>query len=104
MLYLIALETPKAKQLLVQGVVYGVGSDQPSGRACAVGGPEPHHAAVLSAALLIPAYLGMLLGFRMSDRLNPEMFRKVTLIVLVVAGANLVRPRPHGLDAVPVRT
>jgi hypothetical protein len=44
-----------------------------------------------SAALLIPAFLGMQLGFRMSDRLNPDVFRKVTLIVLIVAGANLVR-------------
>jgi uncharacterized membrane protein YfcA len=33
----------------------------------------------------------MQVGFWMSDRLNPEMFRKLTLIVLVVAGANLVR-------------
>jgi uncharacterized membrane protein YfcA len=33
----------------------------------------------------------MQLGFRMSDRLNPDLFRKVTLIVLIVAGANLVR-------------
>jgi hypothetical protein len=44
-----------------------------------------------SVALLIPAFLGMQLGFRMSDRLNPELFRKITLIVLIVAGANLVR-------------
>jgi uncharacterized membrane protein YfcA len=44
-----------------------------------------------SAALLIPAFLGMQVGFRMSDRLNPELFRKATLIVLIVAGANLVR-------------
>ncbi|MCT4684131.1 MAG: sulfite exporter TauE/SafE family protein [Roseicyclus sp.] len=89
-LYLIALETPKAKQMLVQGVVYGLGSVSllaghvQSGVLNAVTLPW-------SAALLIPAFLGMQVGFRMSDRLNPEMFRKLTLIVLVVAGANLVR-------------
>jgi uncharacterized membrane protein YfcA len=33
----------------------------------------------------------MQIGFRMSDRLDPEVFRKVTLVVLIVAGANLVR-------------
>ncbi len=27
----------------------------------------------------------------MSDRLNPDMFRRVTLVVLMIAGANLVR-------------
>jgi hypothetical protein len=31
------------------------------------------------------------MGFWMSDRLNPDMFRRVTLVVLMIAGANLVR-------------
>ena len=90
MLYLIALNMPKAKQMLVQGVVYGLGSVSllvghlQSGVLNAVTMPW-------SAALLIPAFLGMQVGFWMSDRLNPEMFRRVTLVVLIVAGANLVR-------------
>ena len=89
-LYLIALETPKAKQMLVQGVVYGLGSVSllaghlQSGVLNAVTIP-------FSAALLIPAFIGLQIGFRMSDRLDPELFRKVTLIVILVAGANLVR-------------
>ena len=89
-LYLIALNMPKAKQMLVQGVVYGLGSVSllvghlQSGVLNAVTIPW-------SAALLIPAFLGMQVGFWMSDRLNPEMFSRVTLIVLIVAGANLVR-------------
>jgi hypothetical protein len=89
-LYLIALETPKAKQLLVQGVVYGLGSVSLLAGHLQSG---VLNLATLpfSAALLIPAFLGMQLGFRMSDRLNPDVFRKVTLIVLIVAGANLVR-------------
>jgi uncharacterized membrane protein YfcA len=89
-LYLIALETPKAKQFLVQGVVYGLGSVS-----LFVGhvqsGVLNLTTLPFSAALLVPAILGMQIGFRMSDRLNPEVFRKVTLLVLVVAGANLVR-------------
>jgi uncharacterized membrane protein YfcA len=89
-LYLIALETPKAKQILVQGVVYGLGSVS-----LLVGhiqsGVLNMTTLPFSAALLIPAFLGMQLGFRMSDRLNPDLFRKLTLLVLIVAGANLVR-------------
>ncbi|MCU4655082.1 sulfite exporter TauE/SafE family protein [Roseibacterium sp. SDUM158016] len=89
-LYLIALETPKAKQFLVQGVVYGLGSV-----ALLAGhiqsGVLNLTTLPFSVALLVPAFLGMQLGFRFSDRLNPEVFRRVTLIVLVIAGANLVR-------------
>ncbi len=89
-LYLIALETPKAKQMLVQGVVYGLGSvalvagHLQSGILNTVTAP-------FSAALLIPAILGMQVGFWLSDRLDADRFRKITLIVLVVAGANLLR-------------
>jgi uncharacterized membrane protein YfcA len=89
-LYLIALETPKQKQFLVQGVVYGLGAISllaghlQSGLLNATTAP-------FSALLLIPGYLGMQVGFMLSDRLNPDLFRKATLIVLIVAGANLVR-------------
>ncbi len=89
-LYLIALETPKARQLVVQGVVYGLGA------ICLLAAHL--HSGVLnpvttpfSAMLLVPAFLGMRAGFWLSDRMNPDIFRKATLVVLVVAGANLVR-------------
>jgi len=89
-LYLIALNTPKVKQMVVQGVVYGLGAVSlllghlQSGILNATTAP-------LSAMLLIPGFLGMQVGFMLSDRLNPDLFRKATLIVLIVAGANLVR-------------
>jgi len=35
--------------------------------------------------------LGMHMGFRFSDRLDPALFKRITLIVLILAGANLVR-------------
>ncbi len=89
-LYLIALDTPKVRQMLVQGVVYGLGSVS-----LLVGhlhsGVLNGKTAPFSAVLLIPAYLGMQAGFRLSDRLHPDVFRKATLVVLMLAGASLVR-------------
>ena len=89
-LYLIALDTPKAKHVLVQGVVYGLGSISLLAGHLQSGILNPT-TAPFSAALLIPAAVGMRAGFWLSDRLNPDVFRKITLIVLVLAGANLVR-------------
>lgn len=89
-LYLIALDTPKSRQMLVQGVVYGLGAVSllaahlHSGLLNAVTAP-------FSALLLIPAYLGMQAGFRLSDQLNPDTFRRITLVVLTLAGLNLMR-------------
>lgn len=89
-LYLIALDTPKARQMLVQGVVYGLGSvSLLTGHLSS--GVLNLTTAPFSVALLIPAFLGMQVGFKLSDRLDPVKFRKITLIVLLVAGANLVR-------------
>ncbi|WIV51048.1 sulfite exporter TauE/SafE family protein [Marivivens sp. LCG002] len=89
-LYLVAVETPKARQIVVQGVVYGLGSVMllmghlKSGVMNAETWP-------LSALLLIPAFLGMRIGFLIQDRIDQDAFRKVTLWVLLIAGLNLVR-------------
>jgi uncharacterized membrane protein YfcA len=45
----------------------------------------------LSAAMVLPAFLGMWVGFRMQDRLDPLRFRRWTLILLALTGANLIR-------------
>lgn len=89
-LYLMALDTPKMRQLLVQGVVYSLGAvfllagHIQSGVMNAATTP-------FSALLLVPIYLGMQIGFRVGAALDAALFRKFTLILLVVAGANLVR-------------
>lgn len=89
-LYLTAMDTPKRESVRVQGVVYGVGAvaltlaHMKSGVLTAATIP-------LSMFLLAPSMLGMVIGFRVQDRLDQEKFRKLTLIVLVVAGLNLVR-------------
>lgn len=89
-LYLLALETPRARQMAVQGVIYGLGSVMlflghlQSG----ILNAETWR---FSAALVLPALAGMWLGFRLGDRFDQALFRKVTLWVLVIAGVNLIR-------------
>lgn len=89
-LYLIALDTPKMRQLLVQGVVYSLGA------LCLLIGHMQSgvmNAATIpfSAFLLVPIFLGMQIGFRLGEKLDADLFRKLTLLLLVIAGANLVR-------------
>ncbi len=88
--YLTLIETPKADQMRIQGVVYGLGAvvlvaaHLQSGIFNAVTAP-------LSLALVAPALAGMAVGLWIGDRLDQVRFRTATLVVLVVAGLNLVR-------------
>ncbi|MEN8894160.1 MAG: sulfite exporter TauE/SafE family protein, partial [Planktotalea arctica] len=45
----------------------------------------------LSVLLVVPAIAGMMLGGRISDRFDQATFRKVTLIVMILGGLNLLR-------------
>ncbi len=88
--YLTAIDTPKVEHVRVQGVVYGLGAVVLLG-AHLNSGVLNVDTMPLSLAMLIPAMLGMVIGFRVHDRLDQEKFRRATLAVLVVAGLNLVR-------------
>ena len=46
---------------------------------------------VETAALVVPALIGMVIGQRVQDRIDQAAFRRLTLVVLCVAGANLIR-------------
>ena len=46
---------------------------------------------LFSLSLVAPAVIGMAIGFRAQDRMDQARFKKATLIVLVVAGLNLLR-------------
>ncbi len=89
-LYLLAVNTPKSKQIVVQGVVYGSGSITLL-LAHIQSGILDRETAPLSLLLLPVALIGMWLGFKIQDKLNHALFRKITLIVLVIAGLNLLR-------------
>jgi len=89
-LYLLALNTPREKQMAVQGVIYGLGSIM-----LLLGhlqsGILNAQTWMFSAILVVPATLGMWVGFRLGDRFDQERFRRVTLWVLIIAGTNLIR-------------
>ncbi|MFT4708014.1 MAG: putative membrane protein YfcA [Ascidiaceihabitans sp.] len=88
--YLSALGTGKEDQMRVQGVIYGLG---------AVALTVAHYGSgvlraqtlPLSLAMVLPAVLGMWMGGRIFDRIDQVMFRRATLVILLMAGLNLVR-------------
>ncbi|KIN62295.1 Membrane protein [Sulfitobacter noctilucicola] len=89
-MYLTALGTPKADQMRVQGVIYGAGSLALFG-AHIGSGVLRSDTIPFSVLLILPAVLGMWVGGRVVDRIDQVMFKRATLIVLLFAGANLVR-------------
>ena len=96
MAYLTALETPKAEQMRVQGVIYGLGSVALFG-AHVNSGVIRGETLPLAVALILPAMAGMWIGGRFQDRIDQATFRRATLLVLFVAGLNLVRRGLLGL-------
>lgn len=89
-LYLLAINTPKARQFVVQGVIYGAGSVM-----LMLGhlnsGILNRETAPFSVLLLAPAMIGLWIGFQLYDRMDQALFRKATLVVLILTGLNLIR-------------
>lgn len=88
--YLTALGTEKTEQIRVQGVIYGLGAVALLG-AHLGSGVMRAETAPFSVAMIIPAVAGMWLGGRLHDRIDQAMFRRATLVVLLIAGVNLLR-------------
>lgn len=89
-MYLTALDVAKAESVRIQGVVYGTGAAMLVVAHIRSGVLTPE-TATGSALMLIPALLGIWVGFKVQDRIDQALFRRLTLVVLVVAGLNLVR-------------
>ncbi|WP_253798417.1 sulfite exporter TauE/SafE family protein [Rhodovulum sp. P5] len=88
--YLLSFNTEKMEMVRVQGVVFLIGATTLT--AAHLGSGVLNAQTIpFSAALVGPAAIGMWLGVRVQDRLPAARFRKVTLIVLSVAAANLIR-------------
>ncbi len=93
--YLTAIDTPKAESVRVQGVIYGLGALALVGAHVQTGVLRVETAS-FSAALIVPAFAGMLIGQRVQDAVDQATFRRATLMVLVLAGANLIRRATMG--------
>lgn len=89
-MYLTAMNTPKVEHVRVQGVVYSTGA-MALVLAHLKSGILNAEGLTLSALLVIPGCLGLAVGFAILDRMDQEKFRWAILIVLVVAGLNLIR-------------
>jgi uncharacterized protein len=88
--YLTALNTPKDEHIRVQGVIYGLGAVALLG-AHIGSGVMRLQTLPFSVFLLLPAVLAMQIGLRLQSRIDQATFKKATLVVLLIAGLNLVR-------------
>ncbi len=88
--YLVARNTPKAEQIRVQGVIFGLGAVVLL-FAHMQSGVVTWQTLPFSALLVVPAVVGLLIGFRLHDRIDQQQFKHLTLIVLFIGGLNLIR-------------
>jgi uncharacterized membrane protein YfcA len=88
--YLLSIGADKAEQVRVQGVIFLIGAvvllaaHVQTGVMNAVTVP-------FSAALVVPALAGLVLGYALQDRIEHARFRRWTQALLVLTGLNLVR-------------
>jgi len=88
--YLTAINTPKQDHMRAQGVIYGLGAVALAGAHLQTGVLRAE-TLPLTFAILPFALVGLWLGFRVQDRIPQDAFRTATLVVLTIAGLNLLR-------------
>lgn len=90
LVYLLSIGAEKREMIRVQGVVFLIGAAvllaAHLGTGVMAGGRL-----LFSALLIVPAQIGMSLGYRLQDRLPQAAFRKATQGLLVISGLNLIR-------------
>ncbi len=90
LIFLLSTKTPKLEMIRAQGVVFLIGSIALLVAHVQTGLANPASMA-FSGLLVLPAMIGMSLGFRLQDRLDQNRFRLWTQALLVVTGLNLIR-------------
>ncbi len=88
--YFLALRLPKTKFVRTTGVAWLVASI-PYVAGHIENGVLNLSSAPWSAAALVPTLAGMWIGRRIQDRLDPVVFRRLVLLVLLLATLNLIR-------------
>ncbi|MCF6445954.1 sulfite exporter TauE/SafE family protein [Nereida sp. MMG024] len=89
-LYLTALNIAKQESLRIQGVVYGAGAVTLMG-AHVQSGVLNLQTLPFSLAMIVPTGIGLAIGMLYGTRLDQQKFRRMTLLVLVLVGLNLIR-------------
>jgi len=90
LVYLLSIGVEKQENIRVQGVVFLLGAVVLLAAHLQSGVLSTDRLA-LSALLVPPAMVGLWLGFQVQDRLDAARFRRWTLMVLMITGANLIR-------------
>ena len=90
LVYLLSVGVEKKQMVRAQGVVFLIGAVALTAAHLGTGLLSGSRL-VFSALIVVPAQIGMVLGFRLQDRLAQDKFRKITQILLVISGLNLVR-------------
>lgn len=93
--YLMSVGSEKREMLRVQGVIFMLGSVILLLAHLNSGVMSAGNTA-FSAALVVPAVVGMVIGYRVGNRMDQVRFRWWTQVLLVLAGLNLLR-RAFGL-------
>ncbi|HPD94059.1 MAG: sulfite exporter TauE/SafE family protein [Rhodobacter sp.] len=88
--YLLAAKVEKTEMIRVMSVIFTMGAVVLT-MAHLRSGVLNARTAVLSAAMLVPAGLGMAMGYRVQDRLDPVRFKRWMLILLALSALNLLR-------------
>ncbi|MCB1353167.1 MAG: sulfite exporter TauE/SafE family protein [Rhodobacteraceae bacterium] len=89
-MYLLSRRVPKVEMVRSQSISFLLGSVVLIVAHLKSGVLNPVTLPV-SMLLVLPTFAAMLLGYRVQDRLDQELFRRVTLVVLMAAGLNLLR-------------
>lgn len=90
LVYLLSIKADKLVTVRVQGVVFLIGATVLLLAHLHSGVLTPSTTA-FSAALVLPAMIGQILGVAIQDRLDQSKFRRWTQILLVLTGLNLMR-------------